>query len=401
MAQVVARRSAAPAEGRNTMTRRSIGIIVNGVTGRMGYRQHLVRSLLAIREQGGVPLTDGTSIWPEPVLVGRNETRLREIAERHGLTDWTTDLSAALARDDVEIYFDAQVTQQREKAIRRALEAGKHVYTEKPLAEDTEGALDLARAARAAGVRTGVVQDKLFLPGLRKLKRLIDGGFFGRILSVRGEFGYWVFEGDWQPAQRPSWNYRAEDGGGIVVDMFPHWQYVLEELFGRVRTVSCVTATHVPQRVDESGRTYPATADDAAYGIFELDGGVVAQLNSSWCVRVHRDELVEFQVDGTEGSAVAGLRGCRVQHRAVTPKPVWNPDLPVTEAFRSQWTEVPDNEEFDNGFKVQWEAFLRHVVAGEPFPWDFLAGARGVQLAELGLRSAREGARLDVPELDL
>jgi predicted dehydrogenase len=383
------------------MTRRSIGIIVNGVTGRMGYRQHLVRSLLAIREQGGVPLADGTTVWPEPVLVGRSETKLREIAERHGLTDWTTDLTAALARDDVEVYFDAQVTQQREKAIRRALEAGKHVYTEKPLAEDTAGALDLARAARAAGVKTGVVQDKLFLPGLRKLKRLIDGGFFGRILSVRGEFGYWVFEGDWQPAQRPSWNYRAEDGGGIVVDMFPHWHYVLEELFGRVRTVSCVTATHVPQRVDEAGRAYPATADDAAYGIFELDGGVVAQLNSSWCVRVHRDELVEFQVDGTEGSAVAGLRRCRVQHRAVTPKPVWNPDLPVTEDFRAQWTEVPDNEEFDNGFKVQWEAFLRHVVADEPFPWDFLAGARGVQLAELGLRSAREGARVDIPELEL
>ncbi|MEH1101573.1 Gfo/Idh/MocA family protein [Micromonospora sp. CPCC 205561] len=383
------------------MTRRSIGIIVNGVTGRMGYRQHLVRSLLAIREQGGVPLADGTTIWPEPVLVGRSEAKLRDIAERHGLTDWTTDLSAALARDDVEVYFDSQVTQQREKAIRRAIEAGKHIYTEKPLAEDTEGALDLARAARAAGVRTGVVQDKLFLPGLRKLKRLIDGGFFGRILSVRGEFGYWVFEGDWQPAQRPSWNYRSEDGGGIVVDMFPHWQYVLEELFGRVRTVSCLTATHVPQRVDEAGRAYPATADDAAYGIFELDGGVVAQLNSSWCVRVHRDELVEFQVDGTEGSAVAGLRSCRVQHRAVTPKPVWNPDLPVTEPFRAQWTEVPDNEEFDNGFKVQWEAFLRHVAANEPFPWDFLAGARGVQLAELGLRSAREGARLDIPELEL
>jgi predicted dehydrogenase len=381
------------------MTRRSIGIIVNGVTGRMGYRQHLVRSLLAIRESGGVTLADGTTIWPEPVLVGRNETKLREIAERHGLTDWTTDLTAALARDDVEIYFDAQVTQQREKAIRQAIEAGKHIYTEKPLAEDTAGALDLARAADAAGVRTGVVQDKLFLPGLRKLKRLIDGGFFGRILSVRGEFGYWVFEGDWQPAQRPSWNYRAEDGGGITVDMFPHWHYVLEELFGRVAAVSCVTATHVPERVDEDGRSYPATADDAAYGIFELDGGVVAQLNSSWCVRVYRDELVEFQVDGTEGSAVAGLRRCRVQHRAVTPKPVWNPDLPVTEDFRAQWTEVPDNEEFDNGFKVQWEAFLRHVVAGEPFRWDFLAGARGVQLAELGLRSAREGVRVEVPEL--
>ncbi|MEO3768766.1 Gfo/Idh/MocA family oxidoreductase [Micromonospora sp. B9E7] len=381
------------------MTRRSIGIIVNGVTGRMGYRQHLVRSLLAIRESGGVTLADGTTIWPEPVLVGRNETKLREIAERHGLTDWTTDLTSALARDDVEIYFDAQVTQQREKAIRQAIEAGKHIYTEKPLAEDTAAALDLARAADAAGVRTGVVQDKLFLPGLRKLKRLVDGGFFGRILSVRGEFGYWVFEGDWQPAQRPSWNYRAEDGGGIVVDMFPHWHYVLEELFGRVRAVSCVTATHVPERVDEAGQVYPATADDAAYAVFELDGGIIAQINSSWNVRVYRDELVEFQVDGTEGSAVAGLRNCRVQHRAVTPKPVWNPDLPATEDFRAQWAEVPDNEEFDNGFKVQWEAYLRHVVAGEPFRWDFLAGARGVQLAELGLRSAREGGRVEVPEL--
>ncbi|MEU7799916.1 Gfo/Idh/MocA family oxidoreductase [Micromonospora arborensis] len=381
------------------MTRRSIGIIVNGVTGRMGYRQHLVRSLLAIRESGGVTLADGTTIWPEPVLVGRNETKLREIAERHGLSDWTTDLTSALARDDVEIYFDALVTQQREKAIRQAIEAGKHIYTEKPLAEDTAAALDLARAADAAGVRTGVVQDKLFLPGLRKLKRLIDGGFFGRILSVRGEFGYWVFEGDWQPAQRPSWNYRAEDGGGIVVDMFPHWHYVLEELFGRVNAVSCVTATHVPERVDEAGQVYQATADDAAYAVFELDGGVIAQINSAWSVRVYRDELVEFQVDGTEGSAVAGLRNCRIQHRAVTPKPVWNPDLPATEDFRAQWAEVPDNEEFDNGFKVQWEAFLRHVVAGEPFRWDFLAGTRGVQLAELGLRSAREGGRIEVPEL--
>ncbi|MEU1591099.1 Gfo/Idh/MocA family oxidoreductase [Micromonospora sp. NPDC005710] len=381
------------------MTRRSIGIIVNGVTGRMGYRQHLVRSLLAIRESGGVALADGTTIWPEPVLVGRNETKLRELAERHGLTDWTTDLTSALARDDVEIYFDAQVTQQREKAIRQAIEAGKHIYTEKPLAEDTAAALDLARAADAAGVRTGVVQDKLFLPGLRKLKRLIDGGFFGRILSVRGEFGYWVFEGDWQPAQRPSWNYRAEDGGGIVVDMFPHWHYVLEELFGRVTAVSCVTATHLPERVDEAGHAYAATADDAAYATFELDGGLIAQINSSWAVRVYRDELVEFQVDGTEGSAIAGLRNCRVQHRAVTPKPVWNPDLPATEDFRAQWAEVPDNEDFDNGFKVQWEAYLRHVVAGEPFRWDFLAGARGVQLAELGLRSAREGCRVEVPEL--
>src|SRR6266508_3312739 len=371
------------------MSRRSIGIVVNGVTGRMGYRQHLLRSSLAIRDQGGLPAADGTRIWPEPVLVGRSEARLAAIAERHGLTNWTTDLGAALSRDDVQIYFDAQVTQQREKAIRAAIEAGRHVYTEKPLAEDLASAMDLVRLARAAGIRHGVVADKLFLPGIRKLKRLVEGGFFGRILSVRGEFGYWVFEGGWQPAQRPSWNYRAADGGGIVMDMFPHWEYVLEQLFAPVRAVQCVAATHIPTRVDEAGEPYTATAHDAAYAIFELDGGIVAQVNSSWAVRVYRDELVEFQVDGTHGSAVAGLRECRIQHRATTPKPVWNPDLPADEEFRSQWQRVPDNEEFDNGFKVQWEAFLRHVADGTPFPWDFVAAARGVRPAQLKDRLRR------------
>jgi len=381
------------------MDRRTIGIAVNGVTGRMGYRQHLVRSLLAIREQGGLPLAGGGRLWPEPVLVGRNEARLAEIAHRHGLTDWSTDLAAVLARPDVAIYFDAQVTQQREKAIRAAVEAGKHIYTEKPTAETLTGAVELARLADATGVRHGVVQDKLFLPGLRKLARLVEGGFFGRILSVRGEFGYWVFEGDWQAAQRPSWNYRTEDGGGIVVDMFPHWHYVLERIFAPVTAVTARVATHIPERVDEHGERYPATADDAAYGIFELAGGIVAQVNSSWAVRVYRDELVEFQVDGTEGSAVAGLRECRIQHRATTPKPVWNPDLPATEDFRAQWQVVPDNEEFDNGFKAQWEMFLRHVVEDAPYTYDLWAGARGVQLAELGLRSAREGRRIEVPAL--
>ena len=376
-----------------------IGIVMNGVTGRMGYRQHLVRSLLAIREGGGLPLGDGSVLWPEPVLVGRSEARLRAVATRHGLTEWTTDLGAALARPDVQIYFDAQVTSEREKAIGLAIDAGKHIYTEKPLATTLHGAVELARAADAAGVRHGVVQDKLFLPGLRKLERLIASGFFGRILSVRGEFGYWVFEGDWQPAQRPSWNYRAADGGGIVVDMFPHWHYVLEQLFAPVRAVTAHVTTHIPTRWDEHGEPYEATADDAAYGIFELDGGVVAQINSSWAVRVNRDELVEFQVDGTEGSAVAGLRNCRIQHRAATPRPVWNPDLPLTHSFRDQWQEVPDNEEFDNGFKAQWEMFLRHVAEDSPYTWDLWAGARGVQLAELGLQSAREGRRVEVPEL--
>ncbi|QKW09765.1 Gfo/Idh/MocA family oxidoreductase [Streptomyces sp. NA04227] len=383
------------------MARKTIRIALNGVTGRMGYRQHLVRSLLAIREDGGLPLGDGDVLWPEPVLLGRREHALRDLAERHGLEHWSTDLDAVLADDSVEIYFDAQVTSAREEALGKAIAAGKHIYTEKPTATSLAGALDLAKRATAAGIKHGVVQDKLFLPGLLKLRRLIEGGFFGEILSVRGEFGYWVFEGDWQEAQRPSWNYRAEDGGGIVVDMFPHWEYVLHELFGRVRTVQALTATHIPERRDERGAAYPATADDAAYGIFQLESGAIAQINSSWTVRVNRDELVEFQVDGTHGSAVAGLRNCRVQHRSATPKPVWNPDLPVTESFRDQWQEVPDNAEFTNGFRAQWELFLRHVVLDEPYSWDLLAGARGVQLAELGLRSAAEGRRLDVPELTL
>ncbi|WP_190156748.1 Gfo/Idh/MocA family protein [Streptomyces litmocidini] len=381
------------------MTRRTVRIAMNGVTGRMGHRQHLVRSILALREQGGLDLGNGETLWPEPVLVGRREHALRALAERHGLTEWSTDLDAVLADDTVDVYFDAQVTSARVDALTRAITAGKHVYAEKPTATDLAGALRLARLATEKGVKHGVVQDKLFLPGLLKLKRLVDGGFFGEILSVRGEFGYWVFEGDWQEAQRPSWNYRAEDGGGIVVDMFPHWEYVLHELFGRVTSVTAQVATHVPRRWDEHGKPYEATADDAAYGIFQLEGGAVAQINSSWAVRVHRDELVEFQVDGTHGSAVAGLRDCRVQHRSLTPKPVWNPDLPAAHSFRDQWQEVPDNAEFDNGFKAQWELFLRHVVLDEPYHWDLLAGARGVQLAELGLRSAAEGRRLEVPEV--
>ena len=383
------------------MSERRIGIVMNGVTGRMGLRQHLQRSILAIRDASGIQAADSTTIVPEPILVGRDERKLQSLAATHDVARWTTSLDEALAEPDAEIYFDAQLTRLREKGVRAAVEAGKAVYCEKPIAEDLSAALDLARLVRDAGVPNGVVQDKLSLPGLRKLKRLVDGGFFGRILSVRGEFGYWVFEGDWQAAQRPSWNYRREDGGGIITDMFAHWRYVLDEIFGEVRSVYCQGATHLPVRYDESGRRYDATADDSAYGIFELDGGIVAQLNSSWAVRVYRDELVEFQVDGTEGSAIAGLRDCKVQHRATTPKPVWNPDLPVTEPFRDQWQQVPDNEDFDNGFKVQWEEFLRSVVDGTTFPYDFLAGAKGVQLAELGLKSWQEGRKLEVPELTL
>ena len=383
------------------MARHDIGIIMNGVTGRMGTNQHLARSIVALREQGGVPLENGDVIWPEPVLVGRNERKLAALAERYGVERWSTDLEQCLSDPAPSVYFDAQLTGLRAPAVRKAIAAGKHIYCEKPTAESVEVALELARLATQAGVKNGVVQDKLWLPGLLKLKRLIDSGFFGRILSVRGEFGYWVFEGDWQEAQRPSWNYRSEEGGGIIIDMLCHWRYVLDHLFGGVKAVSCLGATHIPERFDESGKPYRATADDAAYSTFELEGGVIAHINSSWCVRVHRDELVTFQVDGTHGSAVAGLRGCKVQHRANTPKPVWNPDVPNPFDFYGDWQEVPDNTEFDNAFKVQWEMFLRHVVTDAPYTFDLLAGARGVQLAELGLKSWQERRWVDVPELQV
>jgi predicted dehydrogenase len=380
------------------MAVRRIGIIMNGVTGRMGGNQHLIRSVLAIRDQGGVTLSDGEVVLPDPILVGRSAHKLRALAAAHGIARWSTDLDACLADPADEIYFDAQQTPLRAAALRAALQAGKHVYCEKPTATNAAEAFELAALARRAGVKHGVVQDKLFLPGLLKLKRVIDSGFFGRILSVRGEFGYWVFEGDWQPAQRPSWNYRAEDGGGIIVDMLCHWHYLLSNLFGAVRAVSCLGAIHIPERVDERGERYRATADDAAYATFQLEDGLVAQLNSSWCVRVNRDDLLTLQVDGTHGSAVAGLRACSVQSRVTTPRAIWNPDQPTATDYRAQWVDVPDNGPFDNGFKVQWELFLKHVVCGEPFPWDLWAGAHGVQLAELGLQSWRERRWVDVPD---
>jgi predicted dehydrogenase len=376
-----------------------VGIIMNGVTGRMGMNQHLIRSIVAIREAGGLVQRNGDVIWPEPVLLGRNAEKVAALAQTYGIKGWSTSLEECLADPSLTIYFDAQTTSHRAPAVRAAIAAGKHIYVEKPIADDLATALDLARRAQEAGVKNGVVHDKLWLPGLRKLKRLIDAGFFGRILSIRGEFGYWVFEGDIQSGQRPSWNYRKEDGGGIILDMFAHWRYVLENLFGRVRSVSCIGATHIPERVDEDGRRYPANADDAAYAIFELDRGIIAQINSSWCVRVYRDELVEFQVDGTHGSAIVGLRECKIQPRSATPRPTWNPDVPNPFRFRDDWMDVPDNEIFPNAFLAQWELFLMHVVYDTPFPYTLLEGAKGVQLAELGMASWQERRWLEVPEL--
>ena len=385
----------------DTKTRR-IGVIMHGVTGRMGMNQHLVRSILEIRKQGGVALKDGTRLMPDPILIGRNPEKIAALAKQHGVERWGVDLKKALESKDDSIFFDAASTQLRPKLLKQAIRAGKHVYCEKPVSTTLAEAVDLYKAAKKAKIKHGVVQDKLWLPGMLKLAKLRDEGFFGKILSVRGEFGYWVFEGDPQsdqpPAQRPSWNYRKQDGGGIILDMLCHWRYVLDNLFGEVKAVSCLGATHIPFRWDEAGRKYKATSDDAAYATFKLAGGVVAHFNSSWTVRVRRDDLLTLQVDGTKGSAVAGLRGCRIQSYGKTPKPVWNPDIPQPVKFYDGWEEMPDAG-YDNAFKVQWEMFLKHVAGEGPFRWGLLEGAKGVQLAELGLKSWKQKKWLDVPRI--
>ena len=381
------------------MAEQRLGVIMNGVTGRMGTNQHLARSVMAIRREGGVLLADGTRVIPDPILVGRSADKLRKLAAEHGVERWTTDLDEALRNPDDAVFFDAASTRLRPAVLKRAIAAKKHIYCEKPVATSLGQALGLCRAAKHAGVRHGVVQDKLWLPGLLKIKALRDAGFFGRILSVRGEFGYWVFEGDEQPAQRPSWNYRRKDGGGIILDMLCHWRYVLDNLFGEVKSVCCLGATHIPARWDETGRKYKATADDAAYASFRLAGGVIAHFNSSWCVRVRRDDLVTFQVDGTKGSAVAGLTRCFAQSLADTPRPVWNPDVIQTHDFGADWKEVPDDQPYDNAFKVEWELFIRHVCEGAPFGWNLLEGAKGLQLVDCALKSWRSRRWIDVPRL--
>jgi len=376
-----------------------IGIIMNGVTGRMGTNQHLMRSIVAIIKQGGVKLSSSEYIMPDPILVGRNPQKLQQLAERSGIKRWTVNLNEALSDKQNIIYFDAQTTDRRVDAVKQAIKAGKHIYCEKPTATNTKEAYELYRLAKKAGVKNGVVQDKLWLPGMMKLQELIRRDFFGKILSVRGEFGYWVFEGDTIPLQRPSWNYRKEEGGGIIIDMLCHWRYVLDNIFGGVRAVSCLGATHIPERYDEKGKKYRATADDAAYATFELEGDIIAQFNSSWTVRVRRDDLLTLQVDGTKGSAVVGLRDVWVQPYSAAPRAVWNPDVPQPINFIDTWQKLPEQRDYENAFKVQWELFLRHIVKEEPFRWTLLEGAKGVQLAEKGLESWSKRTWVKIPEL--
>ncbi len=378
----------------------SIGIIMNGVTGRMGKNQHLFRSLLPIINQGGLRINDYEIIMPHIILVGRNSGRLKQLSKESGISEWTTDLDSLLKNSDYSVYFDAQTTELRYKNVKKAINSGKHIYCEKPVALNASDSLELYRLAQAAGIKHGVVQDKLWLPGLVKLRRLIDQGFFGKIISVKADFGYWVFEGDTVPPQRPSWNYRKEEGGGIILDMFCHWRYVLDNLFGPVKSFTCLGATLIGNRFESAGKPYRATADDAAYAIFELENGIVVQINSSWATRVRRDDLFVMQVDGIKGSAVAGLREVWIQPYSATPRPLWNPDIDNPLKFHDDWIKMPTNEIYENAFRIQWELFLRHVVKDDLFSWDLLEGAKGVQLAELALEAWQNRVWKDVPDLE-
>ena len=370
---------------------------MNGVTGRMGTNQHLVRSILAIRDQGGVLLDDGTRIMPDPILTGRNEEKLKALAEQYGVEKYSTDLDAVLADDSYSVFFDASGTPYRVSFLERAIAAGKHIYCEKPTAVDPAEAFRIADVAEAAGVKNGTVQDKLWLPGIMAFRKLKEEGFFGEILSVRGEFGYWVFSGhdEDQPAQRPSWNYREEDGGGIIIDMHCHWRYVIDNLFGEITEVFTHAATHLPERVGEDGKPYACTADDSAYALFKTDTGVICQFNSSWDVRVRRDDLLTMQVDGTKGSAIVGLRKCWAQSADKTPRPVWNPDVDSPIDYYANW-DVVDPGPCENAFKVQWEIFLKHVARDEAFPWSLREGAKGVALAAKSWESHNAGSWIKV-----
>ncbi|WP_316976221.1 Gfo/Idh/MocA family protein [Shumkonia mesophila] len=382
------------------MAEKRLGVIMNGVTGRMGTNQHLVRSVLEINKEGGVVLKDGTRVVLDPILVGRNADKVSRLAKAHGVERWTTDLDAALADKKDELFFDAASTQLRAALVKKAITAGKHIYVEKPTADTLEDAQEIYRLAKKAGIKHGVVQDKLYLPGLLKLKMLRQAGFFGRILSCRIDFGYWVFEGDLQPIQRPSWNYRKADGGGIVLDMMPHWRYVVDNVFGNMTGLFCMPVNHIEKRWDEQGQPYKADCDDAAYAILQLEGGAVAQINFDWNVRVRRDDLVTFKIDGTHGSAVAGLVDCWTQERVNTPRPVWNPDTSVATDYFKDWQKMPTVLPPQNAFRIEWEMFIRHLYDGAPFPHGLLEGAKGLQTVELAFKSWAEKRWVEVPKLE-
>jgi predicted dehydrogenase len=371
------------------MATRSIGIIVNGATGRIGSTQHLANALVPIMAQGGLALGDDR-LMPHLLLVGRDAERLAAVARTHQLADWTTDLDAALSDPAYAIFFDAAATQQRVAVLEKAIAAGKHIYSEKPVAPTAAQGLALLQQAQGRELKHGAVEDKVYLPGLQKLAKLTTNGALGRIVGFRLEFGWWVFDGREQPCQRPSWNYRA-GGGGLILDMYPHWRYVIETIVGRVARVCSAEWIATPERVDERGERYGVAVEDSATTLIELDGGAFGTILSSWATRVRRDDLLTLQVDGTHGSAVAGLHRCHVQTSVQTPTIAhFSVTKDINADYCAGWSEAPALATYTNPYRIGWEAFLRHVAAEAPLPTDFAAGIRDVAFAEACHRSMAE-----------
>jgi predicted dehydrogenase len=372
------------------MAVKEIGIILNGATGRIGATQHLANALAPIRAEGGLAVGPDR-IVPRLMLLGRDRAALAGLAQSYGIDDWTTDLDAALAKPDFPVFFDAAATKQRVSALTKAIAAGKHIYSEKPVAPSVAEGLALLHAAQARGLKHGAVEDKINLPGLQKLLGLAQSGFFGRVTDFRLDFGWWVFDGAEQPGQRPSWNYQRSGGGGLTMDMVPHWRYVIEGIFGPIRRVVSAATTAIPERVEEGGKRYRVDVDDTSLTLAELVNGAVGAIVCSWATRVRRDDLMTLQVDGTGGSALAGLHRCWTQSMAETPTiRRFNPDTDIGADYRGQWKEVAGAAAYSNPYRVGWENFLRHVVAGAPLVCNFAAGVRDVQLAEACYRSAAE-----------
>jgi predicted dehydrogenase len=377
---------------------KEIGIIVNGATGRIASTQHLANVLLPIRAEGGLAIGDDR-VMPRLLLCGRDDGRLATLARANGIDRWTTDLDAALSEPGCSVFFDAAATKQRVPALTKAIAAGKHIYSEKPVALSVSDGRALLAAANSRKLKHGAVEDKIFLPGLQKLAQLADRKFFGRVAGFRLDFGWWVFDGFERKSQRPSWNYRRTGAGGLTMDMYPHWRYVIESILGPIRRVVAATATAVPQRADEGGARYDVDVDDTALTLAELNNGAVGTIVCSWATRVRRDDLLIFQIDGTGGSAIAGIHKCWAQSAGDTPDVRHiNPMADIGFDYRRDWKEVPGLAVYTNPYRVGWERFLRHIVAGQPLASDLSAGIRDVKLVEACHRSATEGRWISLDE---
>ena len=381
------------------MVDRRIGVIINGATGRMGTTQHMA-NLLAIAAEGGLKLRNGNRLVPDLLLVGRDAGRLAALAATHGGLRWTTNLGEALAGPD-DIFMDCAATGDRPARVRQAIAVGKHIHIEKPIASTVDEAMELARLANKAGVKHGVIQDKLFLPGFAKLLFVKNADFFGRVLSIKIDAGSWIFDGTTQECQRPSWNYKRAEGGGIALDMMAHWRYMVDRLAAPITGVSAVMSTAIPQRIDEKGQPYTVDVEDTSHALLKLAGGAVGVITNSWATRVRRDDTMVVQIDGTAGSAVAGRMRCFTQSAVNTPEAFFGGGRPANMDFFAQWQEVPDTLPIKNPFRHCWEAFLRHVGEDAPYVPTLLEGAKAVQLAELAYRSVAEGRWMAVPELRL